>query len=71
MNGAAWEHSRAIMRPSFTRNSIAKVEVYERHLQHLFRLIPRDGSTVDLQDLFFGLVRFSFVFLIFLSFPFS
>jgi cytochrome P450 len=47
--GAAWERSRALIRHDFTRNQVADLDTFERHIQHLICAIPRDGSTVDLQ----------------------
>lgn len=52
-DGESWAHSRAMLRPSFTRQQVGDIDVYERHVQHLLALIPRDGSTIDLQNLFF------------------
>jgi len=52
-DGEAWAQSRAIIRPNFTREQVADLEAFERHIQHLFKLLPHDGSTVDLQELFF------------------
>ncbi|GAB7349248.1 hypothetical protein MBLNU459_g8405t2 [Dothideomycetes sp. NU459] len=54
-NGSEWQHSRNLLRPSFTRNQIADLDTFERHICHLVESIPRDGSTVDLQELFFRL----------------
>jgi cytochrome P450 len=54
-DGAAWEHSRALIRPNFVRTQVADLDMFESHMQHLIENVPRDGSTVDLQDLFFGL----------------
>lgn len=54
-DGEAWAHSRAMIRPNFTRDQVADLEAFERHIQHLFKVLPRDGSTVDLQELFFRL----------------
>lgn len=54
-NGAQWERSRALIRPSFTRTQVADLDTFETHVQHLIGAIPRDGSTVDLQALFFSL----------------
>ncbi|KAI9744551.1 MAG: hypothetical protein M1818_002080 [Claussenomyces sp. TS43310] len=51
-NGAVWAHGRSIVRPIFTRTQIANLDVYERHFQNFLALIPRDGSTVDMQPLF-------------------
>ncbi|KAB8230931.1 cytochrome P450 [Aspergillus alliaceus] len=54
-DGPQWEHSRTLLRPSFARTQIAATDMYERHVQKLISNIPRDGSTVDLQELFFKL----------------
>ena len=35
------------------RTQIGDIEMFEKHVQHLIQAIPRDGSTVHLQDLFF------------------
>ena len=42
-----------MLRPSFAREQIADLATFERHIEQLYQLIPEDGSTVDLQDLFF------------------
>lgn len=57
-DGSKWEHSRALLRPNFTRNQITDINVYERHVGALLKRIPRHGETVDLQDLFFRMVCF-------------
>lgn len=54
-DGVMWQHSREILRPSFARNQIGDLEMLDRHVDHLLQAIPRDNSTVDLQELFFGL----------------
>lgn len=54
-DGALWEHSRALIRPNFVKHQVADLDAYETHIRHLIAHIPRDGSTVDLQDLFFRL----------------
>lgn len=54
-DGAAWHNSRDLLRPNFTRNQVGDLGTFEVHVSHLIRAIPRDGSTVDLQDLFFRL----------------
>ena len=54
-DGKEWERSRALIRPNFVRAQVADLKMFEEHIQHLVDAIPRDGSTVDLQDLFFGL----------------
>ncbi|KAG9237693.1 cytochrome P450 [Amylocarpus encephaloides] len=54
-DGADWEASRALLRPSFTRSQVGDIETFEEHISKLLARIPRDGSTVDLQELFFEL----------------
>jgi cytochrome P450 len=53
MDGSFWQHSRAMIRPNFARDQVADLEAFELHIQDLWKLIPRDGSTFDLQELFF------------------
>lgn len=53
-DGEHWAASRALIRPSFTRDQIADLTSLESLIQDLFALLPRDGKTVvDLQELFF------------------
>ncbi|KAI4724570.1 cytochrome P450 [Aureobasidium sp. EXF-10728] len=54
-DGPEWAHRRAIIRPNFTKQQVASLEMFERHFGHLLTLLPRDGSTVDLQKLFFSM----------------
>lgn len=54
-DGIEWEHSRAMLRPNFSRNQVADIQMYDKLVVELINAIPTDGSTVDLQDLFFDL----------------
>lgn len=54
-DGAAWQHSREMLRPNFARNQVADLATFENHVKQLIKAVPRDGSTVNLQDLFFKL----------------
>ena len=54
-NGAEWAHSREMLRPNFVRSQVGDLQTFETHVGHLIDAIPRDGSTVDLGDLFFRL----------------
>ncbi|KAJ4365438.1 hypothetical protein N0V95_000489 [Ascochyta clinopodiicola] len=49
--GAAWKHSREMLRPCFERSQVADVDMLERHTQRLIDMVPQDGTTVDLQPL--------------------
>lgn len=44
-----------MVRPNFTRSQVADLNTFETHIQHLMQKVPRDGSTFDLQTLFFQL----------------
>jgi cytochrome P450 len=46
---------QGLVRPNFTRAQVADLGTFEPHIQEMISLIPRDGSTVDLQPLFFSL----------------
>ncbi|SPJ86886.1 related to cytochrome P450 alkane hydroxylase [Fusarium torulosum] len=48
-----WQHSRALLRPSFNRGQVANLDTIEDHVSQLLRLIPSGGETVDLQELFY------------------
>lgn len=51
-DGVEWEHSRALLKPSFTRSQVSDLGTLEVHVENLIRAIPPDGSTVDLAQLF-------------------
>jgi cytochrome P450 len=50
--GTVWSHGRALLRPCFTKLQISNFDIYEKNFQKFSKLIPRNGSTVDLQELF-------------------
>ena len=54
-DGAAWHHSREMLRPNFTRSQVGDLTTFETHVDQLIKNLPRNGSTVDLQQLFFQL----------------
>ena len=54
-DGAQWEHTRALLKPSFNKANVDLASL-ERGLQLVLSRIPRDGSVVDLQPLFLQLV---------------
>ena len=55
-DGTEWNHSRGLIRPCFARTQVADLTLLEVHVDRLLELIPRDGSTVDLQALFSRMV---------------
>jgi cytochrome P450 len=52
-DGERWANSRHLLRPNFAREQVADLSMLERHFRFLIKAVPKDGSTVDLQDLFF------------------
>ena len=56
MDGPFWEHSRALIRPTFARNNVANLSAFDVHFEMFLKLIPGDGSTVDLKPLLYKLV---------------
>lgn len=54
-DGAAWHTSRDLLRPNFARSQVGDLATFEIHIDQLIKAIPKDGSTVNLQDLFFML----------------
>jgi cytochrome P450 len=54
-DGKEWAHSREMLRPNFVRSQVRDLDTFETHVSHLIKRIPRDGSTVELQELFFRL----------------
>lgn len=54
VDGHAWEGSRTLLRPQFTRDQVSDLDALEVHVQRLLHLVP-DGGVVNLQPLFFRL----------------
>ncbi|KAF6221995.1 hypothetical protein HO133_001963 [Letharia lupina] len=54
-DGAAWHNSRELLRPNFVRSQVGDLTTFDIHIDQLIEAIPKDGSTVNLQDLFFML----------------
>jgi cytochrome P450 len=52
-DGEVWANSRHLLRPNFAREQVADLDSLERHFKLLLKAIPKDGATVDLQELFF------------------
>lgn len=52
--GAAWKHSRKLLRKQFVRAEYRSLDQFREHVNNLISHIPSDGA-VDLQPLFFNL----------------
>ncbi|RDW67220.1 cytochrome P450 [Aspergillus mulundensis] len=53
LDGPGWSHARALLRPQFTRDQVADLDLMESHISRMIELMPKDGSTFDIQRLFF------------------
>jgi hypothetical protein len=53
-NGKAWQHARAVIRPSFVRSQIADLEIMGRHMDNLLSKLPRDGTKFEFQQLIYN-----------------
>ena len=51
-DGAFWEHSRALIRPTFSRTQLADLSTFDVHMERLMKLIPKDGGNINLKPLF-------------------
>lgn len=58
MDGPFWEHSRALIWPTFTRTNVANLPAFEIHFRRFLGLLPKDGETVDLKPLLYRLVSY-------------
>ncbi|KAM3543325.1 hypothetical protein ARSEF1564_003762 [Beauveria bassiana] len=58
-DGPAWSHSRAMLRPQFTRDQISDLSLEEVHVQNAFKVMPpvnnQGWTEVDIQTVFFRL----------------
>ncbi|KAH7378645.1 putative cytochrome P450 alkane hydroxylase [Cadophora sp. MPI-SDFR-AT-0126] len=55
LDGNGWSHSRALLRPQFSREQVADIQQLDVHMGHFMSHIPSDGSSFDIQELFFRL----------------
>ena len=52
-DGELWHKSRQLIRPQFIKDRVSDLAIFEKHVQILIGLIPKDGHEVDICDLFF------------------
>lgn len=52
LDGARHERARALIRPTFSKAHIEDEAASNVHVENLIKLLPTDGSTVDLQPVF-------------------
>ncbi|KAE8385394.1 cytochrome P450 [Aspergillus alliaceus] len=54
-DGKAWEHSRKLLRPQFTKDQLPALEWFDCHSEHFMQSLPSDGYAFDAQEIFFRL----------------
>ncbi|OLL22780.1 Cytochrome P450 52A13, partial [Neolecta irregularis DAH-3] len=52
-DGHAWSNSRHLARSIFSKERISDLHCFESHIQKMIKHIPADGTSCDLQNLFF------------------
>ncbi len=60
-DGSVWEHSRALLKPSFHKSNISDLTAFESSVSQFLSSVPKDGSTIDLQPLLSMLVSFVYL----------
>lgn len=55
-DGTFWRHSRDMVQPLFKKAQALDLESFDKNVVRLLNLLPKDGSTVDLQPLFARLI---------------
>ncbi|OJJ84707.1 cytochrome P450 [Aspergillus glaucus CBS 516.65] len=53
LDGAGWSHARGLLRPQFTRDQVADLELLDDHIRNLVGLIRENSGSFDIQRLFF------------------
>ncbi len=51
-DGPVWQHSRNVMKSTFSRVQVTNLSAYKVHVDRLLNLIPSNGTMVDLKPLF-------------------
>ncbi|ORY67749.1 cytochrome P450 [Pseudomassariella vexata] len=52
-DGQLWHDSRSLIRPMFIKDRVSDLAIFERWTSALVDKIPRDGTYVDIMDLFY------------------
>ena len=52
-DGAAWKHSRELLRPQFSRQQYRDLDIFRDHIDNLIQRVSEQSDSVDLQPLFF------------------
>jgi len=48
-----WLESRALLRPQFLKQRLSDLDIFEEHMNKLISLLPTDGRTIDIMNLWY------------------
>ncbi|KAB8275173.1 cytochrome P450 [Aspergillus minisclerotigenes] len=54
LDGEGWSHARALLRPQFTREQVADIDILAHHVTRIIESVPKNGSSFDIQPLCFS-----------------
>ncbi|KAB8211987.1 putative cytochrome P450 alkane hydroxylase [Aspergillus parasiticus] len=54
LDGEAWSHARGLLRPQFTREQVADIDILAHHVTRIIESVPKDRSSFDIQPLCFS-----------------
>lgn len=52
-DGQQWQDSRGLIRPSFIKDKVSDLLIFEKWTQTMISLMPKPGQTVEMMDLFY------------------
>jgi cytochrome P450 len=55
-DGDIWQRSRKLLKPTFAKNNLQDLGYLSQQVDDMFAQLPGDGTTVDLQPLFYTMV---------------
>ncbi|KAH8691453.1 putative N-alkane-inducible cytochrome P450 [Talaromyces proteolyticus] len=58
-DGHKWAHARTLLRPQFTKDQVADLQLMDEHIKTFIEAIPKDKSIFDIQPLFFAFTNSS------------
>lgn len=56
-DGDIWQHSRKLLKPGFSKRNLINLDFLSQQVDDLLACLPAEGTTVDLQPLFYTMVR--------------
>ncbi|KAB8262084.1 cytochrome P450 [Aspergillus pseudonomiae] len=54
LDGEPWAHARGLLRPQFTREQVADIDILDHHVTRIIESVPKGRSSFDIQPLCFS-----------------